>query len=138
MDRVLKDCNFYGTLMETIHSLSFLEGQNMARRKTSKSLVNSLNGFEVVGVRSSSKIRKVSALGKLRNKEFIFTVLLECLIAEDLLTFQKVLRAHVDAVCKMDLARKSKISRRTLYRMLSSRGNPTLKSVSKVLHALYA
>jgi len=80
---------------------------------------------------------RVSSATRLQDQELIFRALWECLIEEDLQSFKEILRAHLDAVNKLQLSRKLTPSRRTLHRILSPEGNPTLKNISSVLHALY-
>ncbi len=83
------------------------------------------------------RLTSSSAKTRLKDQELIFNALWQCLIEQDIESFKEILKAHVDAMNKTELAEKSKTSRRTLYRILSTEGNPTLKSISRVLNALY-
>lgn len=109
----------------------------MTKRKTSKKREFSLNDIPQRKLkRGATAVRKSSVL-RLKDRELIFRALWECLIEEDTDAFKEVLRGHLDAVNKQQLAKKSRTSRRTLYRILSEDGNPTLKSISSVISALY-
>ena len=74
---------------------------------------------------------------RLQDQELVFRAFWQCLIDKDIESFKEILRGHLDAVNKGSLAKRSKTSRRTLHRILSPEGNPTLKSISNVIHALY-
>jgi probable addiction module antidote protein len=55
---------------------------------------------------------------------------------EDPKTYLTAIRKVVDARCGMTaLATQTEFSRETLYRTLSARGNPTLKTLTAVLRA---
>ena len=109
----------------------------MTRKTTSKKRKFSFSDIPIRKIKPGVKVLRVDSAARLRDKEFIFRALWECLIEEDLESFKEILRAHLDAVNKQQLAKKSKPSRRTLHRILSPEGNPTLKNISSVLHALY-
>lgn len=74
---------------------------------------------------------------RIRDKEFIFRALWQCLVENDTESFKEILRTHLDAVNKQEFSKKSTPSIRTLYRILSPEGNPTLKNISSVIHTLY-
>ena len=109
----------------------------MTKRTTSKKRKFSLNDIPVRKLRSGVKTTRVSSAARLKDQELLFRALWQCLVEQDIDSFKDILRAHLEAVNKQQLAKKSKTSRRTLYRILSSEGNPTLKSISNVVHALY-
>ncbi len=92
----------------------------------------------IVRLKPDAKTKKVSAADRLADKELIFKALWQCLLQNDTEAFKEILRSHIEAVNKVELAHKSKTSRRTLYRVLSPEGNPTLKNISNIIHALYA
>ena len=50
--------------------------------------------------------------------------------------FKEILRAYLELVNKEEFAKKAGIPRRTLFRMLSKNGNPTLKNISKIIFQL--
>ena len=109
----------------------------MTRKATLKKREFSLNDIPLRKLRAGVKTSRVSSAARLKDQELIFRALWQSLIEQDLETFKEVLRGHLEAVNKQQLARRSKTSRRTLHRILSAEGNPTLKNISSVLHALY-
>jgi DNA-binding phage protein len=52
--------------------------------------------------------------------------------------FKEILSAHLEVINKEDFSKKARIPRRTLFRILSPLGNPTLDNVAKIVHALAA
>jgi len=80
---------------------------------------------------------KTSSTKRLQDQELVFRAFWRCLVDKDIESFKDILRGHLDAVNKGSLANKSKTSRRTLHRIRSPEGNPTLKSISTVIHDLY-
>ena len=88
-------------------------------------------------LKSKAKVTKVSSANRLADKNLIFESLWECLIDQDLDAFKDILKTHIDAVGMTELSKKTKTSKRTMYRTLSEDGNPTLKSISQILSALY-
>lgn len=75
---------------------------------------------------------------RIRNKKYISKALWDCLIADDTEGFKEILRAHLELINKDELAKSAGLSRRTLFRMLSDEGNPTLDNISKIIHKLCA
>ena len=83
--------------------------------------------------------RKIKRAGsRISNVDLLFQALWQSLIENDISSFKEILSTYLDAANKEELVRQAKISRRTLYRMLSPDGNPTLENVAKVLRALAA
>ena len=58
-------------------------------------------------------------------------------IENDIEVFKEVLWGHIEMVNKYKFSRKNGIPRKTLYRMFSKEGNPTLSNLAKLLHSLY-
>ncbi len=87
--------------------------------------------------KSSEGLISINPAKRLKDKDLIFKALWQCLIENDVESFKDILRGHLEALSKERLAEKSSTSRRTIYRILSPEGNPTLKNISKVLNALY-
>jgi DNA-binding phage protein len=116
---------------------SFTAEAKMHKKATSKKRELSLNDIPIRRLKANSKVFKTSSAGRLQDQELVFRAFWQCLIDKDIESFKEILRSHLDAVNKGKLAKKSKTSRRTLHRILSPDGNPTLKSISNVIHALY-
>jgi DNA-binding phage protein len=110
----------------------------MTKKTTSKKRDFYLSNIPTRRLRSTAKVRRVNSTKRLQDQDLIFRALWQCLIEQDLESFKDILRGHVDAVNKGQLAKRSKTSLRTLHRILSPEGNPTLRNISNVLHALYS
>ncbi len=109
----------------------------MSKRTTSKKKEFSLRDIPIRKLKAGAKIHKVSSAKRLKDQKLVFLAFWQCLVEQDIESFKEILRAHLEAVNKEQFAKKSKTSRRTLHRILSPEGNPTLKNISSVLHALY-
>ena len=109
----------------------------MTKKMTSKKREFSLNDIPVRKLKSDAKVHKVSSASRLKDQELAFKAFWQCLVEQDIESFKEVLRGHLEAINKEKFARKSKTSKRTLHRILSPEGNPTLKKISSVIHALY-
>ena len=110
----------------------------MNKKNVSKEPKFSFSSMPQVKIKPGAKTLKHSSTKRLTYKDLIFKALWQCLIENDTDSFKEILRSHIEAVNKVELAHKSKTSRRTLYRVLSPEGNPTLKNISNIIHALYA
>lgn len=75
-------------------------------------------------------------LKKLQDAEFAAEFLNAASEDEDPKTYLTALRQVVEARGGIkEVAEKTKLSKESLYRTLSARGNPTIKTLSAVLHA---
>lgn len=72
---------------------------------------------------------------RLQDEEYAADYLSEAINDEEAV-FLLALRDVVEAHRMSRVARKSKLSRETLYRTLSEKGNPTLRTLSSVLDAI--
>ncbi len=104
---------------------------------TSKKQEFSLSNIPIRKLKSGSSVHKISSSDRLKDQELAFRAFWQCLVDQDIESFKEILRSHLEAVNKVSFAKKTKTSKRTLHRILSSEGNPTLKNISSVLHALY-
>ena len=109
----------------------------MAKKMTSKRQEHFLKNIPIHKLKKGARVKAVSSSTRLKDKELIFLALWQCLIEQDIESFKDVLRGHLEAVNKEELSKKAKTSRRTLHRILSPQGNPTLRSISKVISAMY-
>jgi probable addiction module antidote protein len=85
-----------------------------------------------------AKLSDRSASDRLKDKTYIRQALLQCLMDGDAIAFKEILRSYLDVINKTQFSKKTKIPQRTLYRMVSEDGNPTLDNIAKVVHALCA
>lgn len=109
----------------------------MPRRATLKKRELSFGDIPTRRLKAKSGLSSPSSARRLQDQELVFRAFWQCLVEQDIDSFKEILRGHLDAVNKETLAKRSRTSRRTLYRILSPEGNPTLKSISSVIHALY-
>ena len=75
---------------------------------------------------------------RLKSPKIVAQALWQCLVENDIQGFKDILRSHLEVVNKDELAKKAGIPRRTLFRMLSPEGNPTLENLGKIIHQLCA
>jgi probable addiction module antidote protein len=73
---------------------------------------------------------------RFRDPSKVFDALIDALKSGDGDAFKEILAAYLDVANKDKFSRVSGISRRTLFRMLSPSGNPTLDNITKVVSAL--
>ncbi len=85
------------------------------------------------------KDSKVSSLqdwnptAELLDEKSLAQALFLCLKDEDLESFKEILSAHLDAKVKTRLAKENGLSTRTMFEALSKEGNPSLKTLSKLI-----
>jgi probable addiction module antidote protein len=76
---------------------------------------------------------KDGLLNRLQDPEYASEYLNEALKEDSQELFMLALRDVATAVGFANAARKSKLNRETMYRMLSEKGNPNLSSLNKLL-----
>lgn len=84
------------------------------------------------------KISKFNASERVKDKEYISDALWESIVADDSEGFKEILRAYLELINKDELSKEIGIPKRTLFRILSKDGNPTLETISKIVHKLCA
>ena len=110
----------------------------MPKKRTSKILEDSFESMPSLKLKKGVKTSPFGATRRMKNKMNISKALWECLVADDVDGFKEILKAHLELVNKDEFAEKAGIPKRTLYRMLSPSGNPTLENISKIVHRLCA
>ena len=110
----------------------------MSKRKTSKKQETSFDDMPKIKLKKGVRLKKFNVTSKMKNKEYISKALWECLVASDIDGFKEILKTHVELINKEELVKITGISRRTLFRMLSEKGNPTLENISKLINKLCA
>ncbi len=73
---------------------------------------------------------------RLQDPEYASEYLNEALKEDSQELFMLALRDVATAMGFANAARKSKLNRETMYRMLSEKGNPNLSSLNKILNTL--
>jgi DNA-binding phage protein len=70
----------------------------------------------------------------LLDKTLVAEVLVDCLLKNDIQTFQDVLVSHLRALSKTDLAKQTGLGRRTLYDLIEGKNfDPRLSTLSSLL-----
>ena len=117
-------------------SIYLWKGIEMAKRKTSKKPVHSLRDMPNLRVKNKVKLTEFRAAKRMRNKKYVSKALFECLAANDTEGFKEILRVYLELENKEQFAKEVGIPRRTLFRLLSKDGNPTLNNISKIIYQL--
>ncbi len=110
----------------------------MSKKKILKKPGFSLANMPILRTKKGVKVRSTNKAKKMMNKKIISKALWECLIANDTDGFKEILRVHLELTNKEKLTKDTGLSKRTLYRMLSEDGNPTLENLSKIIHKVCA
>ncbi len=110
----------------------------MPKKKISKKRKFSLNDIPVVSLKNRKGVLEFNPDVRLQQPNIIAYALWECLVENDIEAFKEILRSHLEVINKDKLAKKAGIPRRTLFRMLSPEGNPTLENLGKIIHQLCA
>lgn len=110
----------------------------MPKKKTSKKRGFSLSDMPVVKLKNRAGILDYNPNDRLQKPEIVAQALWQCLVENDIDAFKEILRSHLEVVNKDTLAKKAGIPKRTLFRMLSPEGNPTLENLGKIIHQLCA
>ena len=105
----------------------------MTRKKTLKKQKFSFNDMIEIKVKDSSGIRERHPEKVFLDAQKVSLALLECLIDNDTEAFIEILDAYL-MVNRSQIAKKAKMPRSTVQLALSKRGNPTLKTIAKIVH----
>lgn len=108
----------------------------MAKRKTSKEPEECFEDIPIVTPSKEVKVKRFDPESKLRDRDFVAKALFEALSDGDEEAALEIINAYVRAVKKTEIAKHEKMATSTVYHALSSNGNPTLRTVAKVLHAV--
>ena len=110
----------------------------MAKKKTSRKREFSIEDMPIMGLKNREGITPFEHGVHLRDKKLVAQSLWECIVENDIDAFKEILEGHLRVRNKENLAKKAGISKRTLFRMLSPSGNPTLENVAKLIHQICA
>lgn len=108
----------------------------MNKKKTLKKHEFSLDDLQPIKIDESKlKVSKASELFK--NKNEVAKALFECLIEDDTETFMEILDAYL-CVNRTHIASKTNLTRATVTQAFWKKGNPTLKTIAKIVHEAIA
>ncbi len=105
----------------------------MLKRKTFKKRGFSFNDMPILEPKNLSKLRDHNPEQIFKDFDAIASALLECLSENDTESFIEILDAYL-RVNRSQVAKKGKMARSTVQQALSKSGNPTLKTIAKIVH----
>ncbi|HLE11611.1 MAG: hypothetical protein A2504_16305 [Bdellovibrionales bacterium RIFOXYD12_FULL_39_22] len=108
----------------------------MGKTKILKKQKESFRDMPTLELKKNVHTKKFSATKRMTNKKRISKALWACLVDFDVDGFKEILRTHLEIVSKDKISKETGLSKRTLFRMLSDDGNPTLENVAKLLHKI--
>ncbi len=89
----------------------------------------------VVELKSTKGLTEFDPAEYLGDREEIARALVECLLEGDQEAFVEILAAHVRVRNKARLARRARVGRKTLYRVLDGKANPRLATIMAFMRA---
>ena len=105
----------------------------MHKKKTSKKQDFCLNDMPIANLKSGIITEAVHPEKIFKNHKQIGAALLDCLIENDTEAFIEILDSYL-RVNKRRVSRKAHLARSTVQQVLSGKGNPTLKTLAKIVH----
>ncbi|MBI2026352.1 MAG: hypothetical protein HYS98_00840 [Deltaproteobacteria bacterium] len=110
----------------------------MHKNKISHKHTSSFENIPTLHIKKGVEVCDFKAIERIRNKKYVAQALWCCLLENDPHAFKEILKAHLEMKNKEKVVKETGISRRTLFRMLSKNGNPTLDNISRIIHGLCA
>lgn len=108
----------------------------MTKRKISKKPEECFEDIPIVVPAKDVKVKRFDPESKLRDKNFVASALFEALSDGDEEAALEIIIAYVKAMKKTEIAKHEEMAASTVYHALSPKGNPTLRTIAKVLHAV--
>jgi len=106
----------------------------MAKRRTSKKRrVKSTKRIDIVTLKSDISAGEWHPTEELLDEGELARALFDALKEEDVESFKEILVAHLEAKVKTKIAKAHGLSERTMYEALSEMGNPSLKTIAKII-----
>jgi DNA-binding phage protein len=104
----------------------------MKKKKTFKKRKFSLDDLQPIKLVDESIYSDAKPEEFFKNKD-VAEVLLQCLIENDTETFMEVLDTYL-CVNRTHVTENATLARSTISQAFSKRGNPTLKTIAKIVH----
>ena len=109
----------------------------MGRTKISKKRkAFSLDDMTPVKIKAGAKTTPSDPDKYLRNEAFIMEAVADALWSGDLKAVKEILKSHYEALDLEKTLKRADISRHTFYDALSESGNPTAKTLVKIMSGL--
>jgi len=104
----------------------------MNKKKTLKNQEFSLSNAQYIDI-NDKKFTKFNPEDFFMDEQKVATALLQCLIDNDTESYMEILESYL-RINKSQVSQKAKLSRSTVSLAFSKKGNPTLKTVAKIVH----
>jgi probable addiction module antidote protein len=108
----------------------------MVKKKTLKEQSFTLSKLRKMKLKTGEKVETYDPGERFRDAKKVYLALIDALKEGDASGFKEILAAYLEVVNKDEFAKRSGLSRRTLFRMLSASGNPTLDNITRIVSAL--
>lgn len=105
----------------------------MLKRKRSKKHGFSLDDMPALKVDKKARLQAYHPNRFFKDLDKVGSALLESLVQNDTEAFIEILDAYLQ-INKTRVAKKAKISRSTVQHAFSKKGNPTLKTIARIVH----
>lgn len=105
----------------------------MPKAKTSKKRDFCFEDMPIVKTKKGAKKQKHDPEKSFRDRRSVGVALLECLENNDPETFVEILDAYLK-VNRTQVAKQAHLARSTVQQAFSKQGNPTLKTMAKIVH----
>ncbi len=101
--------------------------------KSSGTKVSSVDRPKFVTLKSGVKTQSWHPTSELLDEGKLARALFDALKDEDIDAFKEILMAHLEVKVKTKEAKEHGLSERTMYEALSHKGNPSLKTIAKIV-----
>ena len=108
----------------------------MHKKKTSKKQEFSFKDMQETKIVNKQYITRWNPEKIFSDSSKVGAALLQCLIDNDTQTYIEILESYL-RMNKLQVAQKAKMSRSTVQLAFSKTGNPTLKTLAKIVHEAY-
>lgn len=105
----------------------------MHKKKTSKGRDFCFEDMPILGLHKDSKLKAHHPEKSFKNLNKVGAALLESLLENDTEAFIEILDGYL-RINRSQVAKKANIARSTVQQALSRDGNPTLKTLAKIVH----
>ena len=109
----------------------------MHKKKISKKRDFCLDDIPVVDLKKRVNTETFHPEKVFKGHKKVATILLNCLIDNDTEAFLEILDSYL-RVNRRRIAKKARLARSTVQQALSGKGNPTLKTLAKIVHEAFA
>jgi len=86
-------------------------------------------------LKENARVREINPTEELLNEDLISRAIWECLKEGDSDGVIEVIATYYHAVNKTDISKEASLARSTVYSLRKKGGNPTVKTLAKLVHA---